>query len=322
MSAVQHFAAQAFGGVAGHQPATRRVKPSAPRRGTIRGGPAPEPEDHRTRGPRPAPPAPAPRRGARRVRRSPAPRGAPARSTAAARHPRRRRSLHATLASNGAACSTRSQKACSVWIFNPPGVSTARANSFRAKSSSCFSCGRGAPVAAMASARASSSSAGPFRQGLEHALGHIGRRRLGEGEAQDAPRRAAREQQPDDPLRQHMGLARTGIGGHPGGIARVGRQRLPRPGVSGICSGRGSCLVSAALAARSRPFARARQMVVSIVAQRRIAGTAAPDSPASGCGNRSASGRVRQNARRPVRGTACPWRRAHARLASPPPTGT
>ena len=39
-----------------------------------------------------------------------------------------------TFASNGKRCSTRSQKAWIVWIFNPPGVSTAAANSFRASS--------------------------------------------------------------------------------------------------------------------------------------------------------------------------------------------
>ncbi len=37
-----------------------------------------------------------------------------------------------TLASNGTRCSSRSQKAWMVSIFNPPGVSTARANSVRA----------------------------------------------------------------------------------------------------------------------------------------------------------------------------------------------
>ena len=64
--------------------------------------------------------------------------------------------LAGTLASNGKRCSRRSQKAWIVWIFNPPGVSIARANRRRAKARPCaFGCG--APSSTIASASAASS---------------------------------------------------------------------------------------------------------------------------------------------------------------------
>ena len=53
---------------------------------------------------------------------------------------------------------------------------------------------------------------GPFRQRAEHAVRHIGGRRLGEGDAEDLGRIDAAQQQIDDALRQHMGLAGAGIG--------------------------------------------------------------------------------------------------------------
>ena len=62
-----------------------------------------------------------------------------------------------TFASNGKRCRIRSQKAWIVWIFSPPGVSTARANRRRASSSRRRS--GGCPsTAAMACASAASSS--------------------------------------------------------------------------------------------------------------------------------------------------------------------
>jgi hypothetical protein len=67
---------------------------------------------------------------------------------------------------------------------------------------------------------------GPPGKRIEHALRHVGGRRLGEGEAQDAPRLAAIEQKPDHPLRQHVGLAGAGIGRDPGGHQRIGRSGL------------------------------------------------------------------------------------------------
>ena len=57
---------------------------------------------------------------------------------------------------------------------------------------------------------------GPCRKRIEDALGHIRRSRLGESDAEDFFRRDAVEQEVDHPLRQHMGLARAGIGGDPG----------------------------------------------------------------------------------------------------------
>ena len=66
----------------------------------------------------------------------------------------------------------------------------------------------------------------------EHAVRHVRRRRLGEGEAEDFCRIDAVEQQPDHPLRQHMRLAGTGIGrderghGGVGGLRLHGRHRL------------------------------------------------------------------------------------------------
>jgi len=64
--------------------------------------------------------------------------------------------LAGTLASNGKRWSRRSQKAWIVWIFNPPGVSIARANSRRAKARPC-AFGLGAPSSAIASPSAASS---------------------------------------------------------------------------------------------------------------------------------------------------------------------
>ena len=64
--------------------------------------------------------------------------------------------LAGTLASNGKRCSRRSQKAWIVWIFNPPGVSMARANRRRAKARPCGS-GFGAPSSTIASLRLASS---------------------------------------------------------------------------------------------------------------------------------------------------------------------
>ena len=55
----------------------------------------------------------------------------------------------------------------------------------------------------------------PFRQSCEDAAGHIGSRRLGEGEAKDFRRRHAGKQMAHDALRQHMGLAGAGIGRNP-----------------------------------------------------------------------------------------------------------
>ena len=146
------------------------------------------------------------------------------RSIAASRSSSARKPAGA-LASNGNRCSTRSQKAWMVWIFRPPGVSMTRANSFRASCRSARLAG-GAPSAAMSAASAASSSLRPAGEAVEHALGHVRRRRLGEGQAEDLRRRGAGEQEPQHALRQHMRLARAGVGRHPGGALRIGRLAL------------------------------------------------------------------------------------------------
>ena len=71
----------------------------------------------------------------------------------------------------------------------------------------------------------------PAGQRREHLGGHVGRRRLGEGQRQDAGRVGVRQQQPDHPLGEHMGLARARMGRHPGGGARIGARILLAPGL-------------------------------------------------------------------------------------------
>jgi len=61
----------------------------------------------------------------------------------------------------------------------------------------------------------------PGAQRVEHPVRHVGGGRLGEGDAEDARRIDARQQQPYHPLRQHVRLSRSGVGGHPGRAARV-----------------------------------------------------------------------------------------------------
>ena len=62
----------------------------------------------------------------------------------------------------------------------------------------------------------------PFAQRFEDAVRHVGGRRLGEGEAEDfGGIGMLLQQQPDDALRQHVGLAGAGVGRHPGRDGRV-----------------------------------------------------------------------------------------------------
>ena len=68
----------------------------------------------------------------------------------------------------------------------------------------------------------------PVRERVEHARRHVGGRRLGEGDAQDLHRIGAGEQQPDHPLRQHVGLAGARIGRHEGRDLRIGGLGLAR----------------------------------------------------------------------------------------------
>ena len=82
----------------------------------------------------------------------------------------------------------------------------------------------------------------PFRQPLEDAVRHFGRRSLGIGEAENGRGAGAGEQKPDHPLRQHMRLAGAGIGRHPGRLAGMRSARLGKRGPAepdgGIAAGR------------------------------------------------------------------------------------
>ena len=100
----------------------------------------------------------------------------------------------------------------------------------------------------------------PFAEPVEDPLRHLGRRRLGEGEAEDAAGIGAGEQEADHPLRQDEGLARAGVGRHPGGGARVRGVglRLPRGVVDGYgrIGARHSMSSSLSTSAHSRTRAR------------------------------------------------------------------
>ncbi len=69
----------------------------------------------------------------------------------------------------------------------------------------------------------------PERELAEHAIGHVGRRRLGVSEAQDLRRRRSVEQQPQHALCEDMGLAAAGVGGDPGRCFRIRGPGLPLP---------------------------------------------------------------------------------------------
>ena len=66
----------------------------------------------------------------------------------------------------------------------------------------------------------------PFAQLIEHTVGHVAGGRPGEGDAQNARRIDAVEQETDDTLSQNVRLAGSGIGRHPGGDDGVGRLAL------------------------------------------------------------------------------------------------
>ena len=149
-------------------------------------------------------------------------------SAAAAAESSRTANWPGTFASNGNSCRSRSQNAWIVWIFSPPGVSSALAKSRRAWRISC--CGRRASLdfcdrlceLGLAKHR-------PFAERAEDTARHLGRRNLGEGQAEDRGGIGAGEHQPDHALGQHMSLAGAGIGDDPRGCARVGGIALVRP---------------------------------------------------------------------------------------------
>ena len=66
----------------------------------------------------------------------------------------------------------------------------------------------------------------PARQAVGQAVGHLRRRRLGEGQAEDARRRGAVQHQAQYPVGQHLGLAGARRGGDPDRIAGPGRGAL------------------------------------------------------------------------------------------------
>ena len=170
-----------------------------------------------------------------------------------------------TLASNGKSCSSRSQKACRVWILRPPGVSIVRANNCRANVRSCGP-GLSAPVSTIAARQRLVVEARPLGERPEDAARHVGGRGLGEGEAEDL-RRAAR--------RRAGGAARAGSGHascrcrrwptprrRRGGSEAVACVRRSESGMTRTAAHDASPASPFAGAARRRPFLDPRQMVV------------------------------------------------------------
>ena len=128
----------------------------------------------------------------------------------------------------------------------------------------------------------SSSSASAVHAGevVVDALRHVGGSRARVGEAQDLRRVGALQQQPDDAPRQHMRLARAGIGRNPDGM-RWDRRRSPAAGAisSGMLSG---AFIRPRPARRRRPpTIRARGRGDRSRRRSRLRGTAerATDSP-------------------------------------------
>ncbi len=72
---------------------------------------------------------------------------------------------------------------------------------------------------------------GPLGEALAEAVRHLGRGGAGESEAEDFGRRAAAEQQGQDAVGQHLGLAGAGRGADPGRDAAIRGQRLGAIGI-------------------------------------------------------------------------------------------
>ncbi len=66
----------------------------------------------------------------------------------------------------------------------------------------------------------------PMAECGKHALRHVGGSGFGEGDAEDLLRGHVAEQQPDHPLHEHMGFARSGIRRNERGRRRIGGARL------------------------------------------------------------------------------------------------
>ena len=101
---------------------------------------------------------------------------------------------------------------------------------------------------------------GPLAEPGRDPVDHLRRGGLGEGQAQDAGRRGAVQQQPQNAPGQHMGLARAGAGADPGRDIRFRGPALgARGGPSGIAlrpGARGGAHESASASAHSRMRAR------------------------------------------------------------------
>ena len=132
----------------------------------------------------------------------------------------------AMLASSGNWWRIASQKAWMVWIFRPPGVSSASANSLRARRS-LSAPGRAPSSLWICSASLVVVERRPAGEVLIDALGHVGGGGPRIGQAQDLRGIGAAQQQPDDAARQHMRLAGPGIGRHPDRMPGIGGNRLP-----------------------------------------------------------------------------------------------
>ena len=155
------------------------------------------------------------------------PRDAPLRAPRRAPRRRSRSSITAkcggTPASSGKRRSSDWQKAWMVTILTPPGASSTRANSRRARAMSVLRRRRGR--SARAAPRRSRARRHIAQRRAVRRRGSPSRppRRLGEGQAQDARRVGAVEQQAQHPVGQHLGLAGAG-----GGATQTERAGLER----------------------------------------------------------------------------------------------
>ena len=120
----------------------------------------------------------------------------------------------------------------------------------------------GAPASSVSSRRAPRHSRSAHAASRSRdAAAHLGRRRLGVGEAEDLLGRHAAQQQPQHARSQHIGLARAGIGRHPHRTRRVGRAPLAR-GDRARASGGGDAGSWVVHPRGQRPLVGARQMIV------------------------------------------------------------
>ena len=195
----------------------------------VRGAKRPHRTDRRRPGRRPRDSSPAPRRVPRSRSAAPRPPVGRGRSVAAARPLRRSRNppRHWPRRARRAA-RVRRRRGWSGSSDRPASPRRGR-KVFARNQAPSASRGRAAPVASMASPRPRHRATVHFDRVWNTRSAILAAAALVKVRHRYAPRRAARQQQADDPLRQHMGLAGSGVGGHPGRSARVRGQSLPRP---------------------------------------------------------------------------------------------